>query len=94
MYYFESANKVCNQFNRLISTLKKEEEGTCNTDKYPWLEDSNKRKHMTDKEILDKYIHLEDSCLIKQEKQKLRNLIYDYKDAFSLRDEISMCPKH
>ena len=25
-------------------------------------------------------------------KQKLRNLIYDYKDAFSLRDEIGMCP--
>ena len=29
---------------------------------------------------------------IKQEKQKLRNLIYDYKYAFSLRDEIGMCP--
>ena len=25
-------------------------------------------------------------------KQKLRSLIYDYKDAFSLRDEIGMCP--
>ena len=52
MYHFESVNKVCNQFNRLINTLKKEEEGTCNTDKYPWLEDSNERKHMTNKEIL------------------------------------------
>ena len=47
---------------------------------------------MTDKEILGKYIDLEDSCLTKQEKQKLRNLIYDYKDAFSLRDEIGTCP--
>ena len=91
MYHFQSANKVCNQFNRLINALKKEEEGTCNTDKYPWLEDSDERKHMTDKEILDKYIDLEDSCL-KWEKQKLRNLIYDYKYAFSLRDEISTCP--
>ena len=26
MYHFESANKVCDQFNRLINTLKKEEE--------------------------------------------------------------------
>ena len=26
------------------------------------------------------------------EKQKLRNLIYEYKDAFSLRDEIGTCP--
>ena len=92
MYHFESADKVCNQFNRLINTLKKEEEGTCNTDKYPWLEDSNKRKHMTNKEILDKYIDLKGSCLTRQENQKLRVLLYDYKDAFSLRDEIGMCP--
>ena len=92
MYHFESTNKVCNQFNRLINTLKKEEEGTCNTDKDPWLEDSNERKHMTNIEILDKYIDLKGSCLTKWEKQKLRNLIYDYKDAFSLRDEIGMCP--
>ena len=47
---------------------------------------------MTDREILDKYIDLEYSCLTKQEKQKLRNLIYEYKDAFSLRDEIGTCP--
>ena len=88
MYHFESANKVCDQFHRLINTLKKEEEETCNADKYPWLDDSHERKHMTDKEILEKYIDLEGSCLTKQEKQKLRSLIYDYKDAFSLRDEI------
>ena len=67
MYHFESANKVCDQFNRLINTLKREEEETCNTDKYPLLDDSNERKHMTDKEILDKYIDLEGSCLTKQE---------------------------
>ena len=48
---------------------------------------------MTDKEILDKYIDLDSSCQTKWEKQKLRNLIYDYKNAFSLRDEIGMCPK-
>ena len=44
------------------------------------------------RKILDKYIDLDCSCLSKQEKQKLRNLIYDYKDAFSLRDEIGTCP--
>ena len=93
MYHFESASKFCDQFNRLINTLKREEEeGTCNTDKYPWLDDSNERKHMTDKEILGKYIDLDRSCLTKWKKQKWRNLIYDYKDAFSLRDEIGMCP--
>ena len=92
MYHFESVNEVCNQFNRLINTLKREEKETCDTDRYPWLDDSDERKHMTDKEILDKYIDLKDSCLTKQEKQKLRDIIYDYKDAFSLRDEIGTCP--
>ena len=92
MYRFEPVRKVCDQFNRLINTLKREEEETCNTDKYPWLDDKDERKYMTDKEILDKYIDLDSSCLTKWEKLKLRNLIYDYKDAFSLRDEIGMCP--
>ena len=62
------------------------------TDKYPWLDDSDERKYITDREILDKYIDLDSSCLTRQEKQKLRNLIYEYKDAFSLRDEIATCP--
>ena len=92
MYHFKSANEVCNQFNKLINTLRKEEKETCDTDKYPCLDDSDERKHMTDREILDKYIDLEDSCLTKWEKQKLRDIIYDYKDAFSLRDEIGTCP--
>ena len=66
MYHFESVSKVCDQFNRLINTLKREEEeGTCHMDKYPWLDDSNERKHMTDKEILDKYIDVDSSCLTK-----------------------------
>ena len=65
MYHFELASKVCDQFNRLINTLKKEEEKTCDTDKYPWLDDSDKRKHMADKEILDRYINLEGSHLTK-----------------------------
>ena len=92
MYHFESANTVSDQFNRLINTLRKEERETCSTDKYPWLDDSDERKHMTDREILNKYIHLKGSCLTKWEKQKLRNLIYEYKDTFSLRDEIGTCP--
>ena len=92
MYHFESANTVCDQFNRLINTLRKEEEETSGTDKYPWLDNSDEREHMTDREILDKYINLEVSCLTKWEKQKLRNLIYEYKDMFSARDEIGTCP--
>ena len=47
---------------------------------------------MMDREILDKYINLDNSCLTKVEKTQVRNLLYKYKDAFSLRDEIGLCP--
>ena len=47
---------------------------------------------MSDREILDKYINLDNSCLTRWEKRKVRELIYNYKDAFSLRDEIGTCP--
>ena len=47
---------------------------------------------MTDKEILDKDINLDNSCLTKAEKKEVRELIYKYKDAFSLREEIGTCP--
>ena len=92
-YHFESANTVYDQFNRLINMLKKEEEekGKGN-DKYPWLDNSNERKHMTDREILDKYINLDNSSLTRREKKEIKELLYEYKDTFSLRDEIAPCP--
>ena len=64
-YHLESAESVCDQYNRLINTLRKEEQeaSVYGKDKYPWLDDSDERKHMTDKEILDKYIDLDSPCL-------------------------------
>ena len=93
LYHFESADTVCNQFNRLIYTLRKEgEEKGKGKDKYPWLEDTNERKYMTDREILDKYVNLDNSSLTKREKKEVRELLYKCKDTFSLRDEIGTCP--
>ena len=47
---------------------------------------------MTDKEVLEKYMNLDNFCLTKWEKKEARSLLYKYKDAFSLRDEIGTCP--
>ena len=47
---------------------------------------------MMDREILEKYIDLETSCLNKEEKVKVMDMLYEYKEAFSLRDEIGICP--
>ena len=93
-YHLESAENVCNQYNKLINTLRKEEQEARvhGKDKYPWLDDSNERKHMTDREILHKFIDLDNSCLTSHEKKKVRRLIYKCKDTFSLRVEIGTCP--
>ena len=72
-----------------MNLLRKEEEDY--EGKFPWLEDTDERKYMTDREILDKYVNLDNSCLTKIEKTQVRNLLYKYKDAFSLRDDIRLC---
>ena len=66
-YHFESAEKVCEEFNTLVNKLKRDEE-VSGRDKYPWLKDSDERKHMTDSKILDRYIDLDKSCLTDSEK--------------------------
>ena len=55
------------------------------------VDNSDERKYMTNREILEKYIYFKNSCLTKWEKKEVRNLIYEYKDALSLRDEIGTC---
>ena len=91
-YKSENAEKLCEYFHSFINTLKKEREQNLLGDKYPWLDQDDKRRHMLDKEILDKYINLDQSCLSKEEKKEVMGMLYRYREAFSLRDEISMCP--
>ena len=61
-------------------------------DKYPWLDQGNERRNMSDKEILDKYVILEKSSLSVSEKKQVMDMLYKYKDTFSLRDEKGTCP--
>ena len=89
-YHFELADDICHQYNRFMNIMRKEEENS--EGKFPWLEDTDEKKYMTDREILDKYINLDNSCLTKVKKTQVRDLLYKYKDAFSLRDEIGLCP--
>ena len=91
-YKFEEAGKLCEYFNKFVNTLKKDREQVSLVDKYPWLDQEDKRRNMTDREILEKYIDLEMSCLNKKEKVEVMDMLYKYKEAFSLRDEIGICP--
>ena len=91
-YRFKRAERLCEYFNNFVNTLKKEKEQNLPKDKYPWLHQDDERRHMTDKEILDKYIDLDQSCLSTEEKEKDMDMLYKYREAFSLRDEIGTCP--
>ena len=90
-YRFEEAGKFCEYFNKFVDMLKKDREQTTSVDKYPWLSPDDKKRNMTDREILEKYIDLGTSCLNKEERLKVMDMLYEYKEAFSLRDEIHTC---
>ena len=83
-YRFKEAEKLCKYFNKFVNMLKEEREKKSLTDKYPWLDPDDERKHMTDREILEKYINLNNSCLNKEEKTKVVDMLYKYREAFSL----------
>ena len=91
-YHFESVEQLCEEFNAIVNERKKQEEKGVERGKYPWLDDSDERKYMTDGEILEKYINLDNSYLTESEKIQVRDMIYKYREVFSLRDEIGTCP--
>ena len=59
---------------------------------YPWFDKEDPRRNMTAQEILEKYVDLSDSDLNAAEKKSLYKVLLKYKEAFSLRDEIGLCP--
>ena len=91
-YSFEEAEKLCEYFNKFVDTLKRDREQTTPIDKYLWLDPEDERRSMTDKEILEKYVVLKNSCLNKEEKVKVMDMLFKYKEGFSLRDEVGTCP--
>ena len=91
-YRFEKVEKLCQYFNKFVNTLKKERQQRLPEDKYPWLDPDDDWRHMTDREILEKYINLDNSCLNEEEKIKVMNMLFDYKEAFSLRGKINTGP--
>ena len=74
----------------MVETVRQEEKDR-QKEKYPWLDDMDERKYMMDREILDKYIDLRNSCLDEIERKQVMEMLYEYKDVFSLRVEIGMC---
>ena len=90
-YEFESAEKACAQFNNFINTIKRKQSLETG-ERYPWLDNTDEREYMTDTEIYEKYLNLDNTCLTEKEKEEIMDILYKYKEAFSLRDKIGTCP--
>ena len=52
----------------------------------------DERKYMSNREILEKYINLDNTCLSEEEKKEVMDMLCKYQEAFSLRDQIGTCP--
>ena len=89
-FRFESADILCDQFSKFLNTLKKEKEER--EDTYPWLDKDDERRNRPHKEILEKYVNLEKSFLPDTGKKEVMDVLFKYKAAFSLGDEIGTCP--
>ena len=61
-------------------------------DKYPWLDEDDPRRKMTDEQILRMKVPLDKSVLSAAEKERLIKLMLENLEAFSIRDEIGTCP--
>ena len=57
-------------------------------DKYPWLDQDDVRRNMTNKEILQMKLNLKDSILNETQKEDFLMKVEQFTDVFSLRDEI------
>ena len=47
---------------------------------------------MSDEDILENYVDLEQSFLSESEKKEVMDILYKIKDTFSLKHEIGTCP--
>ena len=90
-YNFELAGE-CVQSVQQPNKHPKEGRNNRDRGKYPWFDNTDERKYLSHREILEKYIDLSNPCLHRKQKEEVIDVLYKYKEVFSLRDEIGTCP--
>ena len=88
--FVQQHNQLVEEWDRLYKLQQVKQSET--SDPYPWLSSDDPRRKMTDIQIFDEVINLSNAQLTKAEKKRLREIIHEHKDVFSLRDEIGSCP--
>ena len=63
-----------------------------NQDPFPWLDKSDPRCNLTNRQILEDKIKLDKSIIIPEQQKEFLDMLELKREAFSLRDEIGTCP--
>ena len=88
-YHFKLADDVCDQYNRFVNLMRKEEESS--EGKFLWLDDTDKRKYDGQRNIGQ--IHESRQFMFDQDRKRVgKRLIVPIQGCISLRDEIGLCP--
>ena len=90
-YTFQDVNVLCDAYNGMVKSADVKFSFD-KDDPYPWLATDDWRRHATDHEILERQIDLSKSLLSPREKDRLLNLCKKHIKAFSLRDDVGVCP--
>ena len=61
-------------------------------DPFPWLDKTDPRHDLMDRQILENKIKLEKSILNKEQQTEFLDMSVKKREAFSLHDEIGTCP--
>ena len=86
-YEFRPLQALCEEFYKLTNTLRREKQKS--TDPYLWQAEDYERRNLSDREN-GEICKSGDIMLHQKDKDELVEMLYKYKDVFSLRDEISM----
>ena len=78
--------------NRYPAKMDKDTNLVQKNDPYPWLDQDDPRREMSDLEILKTYVKLDEAHISDAEKEEAYQIMLRNKNAFSLRDEIGVCP--
>ena len=61
-------------------------------DQYPWLDENDPSRHITDNKIFESTIDLSEACIAEMQGKALYRVLLKQRKAFSLGDEVGLCP--
>ena len=71
-----------------IASPEHSEIATENMKRYPWLEATDKRLHMTRDQVIDSQLHFTDTLLSEEQQKAISEIVHRHSNAFAAYDEV------